>query len=254
MQVMWRDDENRMALQNVKNMFVRSIDFLQTNSNFHPGVVSLEPADPYWKHARYVLDQLWGMKDGFNTAALASGVRMIDMIDLVLINSNAEFSELLQVYSPELVKKRREFQMKTMPSNSLLQVPNEDKGNNNMGDGIFGSDIKTPLDAERFWEKKLAKGGRCSAFVKLADESADVFFGHTTWDDYSKMTRLFKYYNFHLPGSYANANTIAMSSYPGCVSSTDEFYQMDSGVVVADTSLEILNTNLYNRVKDFPAN
>ena len=78
--------------------------------------------------------------------------------------------------------------------------------------------------------------------------------GHTTWDDYSKMTRMFKYYNFYLDGSDSNANRIAMSSYPGCVSSTDEFYTMDSGLVVADTSLEILNTNLYRRVKDAPGN
>jgi len=45
-----------------------------------------------------------------------------------------------------------------------------------------------------------------------------------------------------------------MSPYPGCVSSTDEFYMMESGVVVTDTSLEILNTRLYDRVRDFPGN
>lgn len=56
----------------------------------------------------------------------------------------------------------------------------------------------TTSDAEKFWFRNL---GRCSAFVKLGDENSELFLGHTTWDDYSKMTRLFKYYDFDLPGA-----------------------------------------------------
>lgn len=43
-----------------------------------------------------------------------------------------------------------------------------------------------------------------------------------------------------------------MSSYPGMISSADDFYVMDSGLVVADTSLQILNPALYDKVQDFP--
>lgn len=49
------------------------------------------------------------------------------------------------------------------------------------------------------------------------------------------------------------ARTIGMSSYPGAISSTDDFYLMDSGLTVMDTSIEILNPTLYDRVQDFPA-
>jgi len=60
----------------------------------------LEPADPYWQHARYILNQMHGMKDGYNVVALSHGVRMIDLVDLSLINANGEFNELMQIYSP----------------------------------------------------------------------------------------------------------------------------------------------------------
>ena len=41
-----------------------------------------------------------GMKDGYNVVALNHAVRMIDLVDLSLINANGEFSELMQIYSP----------------------------------------------------------------------------------------------------------------------------------------------------------
>ena len=41
-------------------------------------------------------------------------------------------------------------------------------------------------------------------------------------------------------------------SYPGCVSSTDDFYMMDHGLTVMDTSLEVLNPNVYNRISEDP--
>merc|ERR1719401_2635090 len=68
------------------------------------------------------------------------------------------------------------------------------------------------------------------------------------------MTRIFKYYNFDLGGAATRAKNIAMSSYPGCITSTDNFYVMDSGLTVLDTTLEILNPTVYNRIPEFPAN
>jgi hypothetical protein len=107
---------------------------------------------------------------------------------------------------------------------------------------------------DRDWEQRLARHGHCSSLVRLSPNNRDLFVGHTTWNDYAKMTRIFKYYNFNLPESLAASKMMGFSSYPGCVSSTDDFYLMDSGLAVMDTSLEILNPVLYNRVQEFPAN
>eukprot|EP00392_Amoebophrya_sp_AT5.2_P002423 g2428.t1 len=107
--------------------------------------------------------------------------------------------------------------------------------------------------ADKFWERKLSRTGHCSALVRITQDNKDLLVGHTTWDDYAKMTRIFKYYDFpHLPKSFTAAQTVGMSSYPGCVSSTDEFYLLSSGLVVGDTSLEVLNAELYNRIPDTP--
>lgn len=95
---------------------------------------------------------------------------------------------------------------------------------------------------------------RCSAFVRLTEQNQDLLVGHTTWDDYSKMTRIFKYYKFSLPGAWTKATHIGFSSYPGCISSTDSFYIMNSGLAVVDTQLEILNPRVYDRVPEFPSN
>ncbi|CAK8987982.1 Phospholipase B-like protein B [Durusdinium trenchii] len=66
------------------------------------------------------------------------------------------------------------------------------------------------------------------------------------------MTRIFKYYRFHLPLSFQSNELIALSSYPGCVSSTDDFYMTDNGLTIMDTSLEVLNPRVYDRISEDP--
>jgi len=104
------------------------------------------------------------------------------------------------------------------------------------------------------WEQRVAQDGHCSAYVRVTDGMSDLLVGHTTWNDYSEMTRVFKYYTFPLDGSKSMTKAMAMSSYPGLISSTDDYYVLDSGLVVMDTSLEILNPQVYDYVKDFPVN
>jgi len=78
--------------------------------------------------------------------------------------------------------------------------------------------------------------------------------GHTTWDDYSKMTRVFKYYKFHIEDAETVGTHIAFSGYPGVISSTDDFYMTDSGLAVMETSLELLDRSAWDGVLDFPTN
>jgi len=52
---------------------------------------------------------------------------------------------------------------------------------------------------EERWRAIQRKFGRCSALIKLTD--TDIFVGHTTFSDFSEMTRVFKFYDMPLPGS-----------------------------------------------------
>lgn len=65
----------------------------------------------------------------------------------------------------------------------------------------------------------------CSAFIKVTD--TDLFFGHTTWTEYSSMNRVYKHYELNYSYQSTIARRVGFSSRPGFVSSKDDFYQMD---------------------------
>jgi len=316
-QILLKDEANANALQNVKLMFHDEIEYVKKNSNIHPGVLSVEPGDPYWRHARFVLFQVWGIRDAYNIRALGAGVHCLGLEDMWAINNHAMMPELMLEYTAEMIMQRRKFQ--SQPSaflaESLVTKHAKRRGGGKQEEqrlrknlrlvdranqlyGAYNGDLEPPTEktnvatephrwseeklreralkagdaflppvhrerkanateramGDRDWESALAKTGHCSAFVRVGPENGDLFVGHTTWDDYSKMTRIFKYYKFHFPGAWGFATHIGMSSYPGCVSSTDHFYMMNSGLAVFDTNLEILNPTVYNRVPEFPVN
>merc|ERR1712207_102100 len=62
------------------------------------------------------------------------------------------------------------------------------------------------------------------------------------------MLRVFKHYSFPnlLGGRMAD---VAMPSYPGVISSNDDFYQMSSGLVVVETTNSVYDHTLYENVK-----
>jgi len=255
-QLIQKNEDNMNALTNIKTMYQKEIDFAKTNANLHPGALSVEPMDPYWKHVRYNLFQLWGMKDGYNAIALPGGVRMLDLVDMWLINSHGELAEEMQAYTPAAMEERRKAQGAFLQVSKVVAAARKMESSlyniNKDPDSMLAKDVaEDPTD--QAWEQRMQKS-RCSAFVRVADQNSDILVGHTTWDDYSKMTRIFKYYNFHLPGAWTKTTHMGFSSYPGCLSSTDNFYILDSGLVVVDTTLEILNPKLYDRVPDFPSN
>ena len=87
-----------------------------------------------------------------------------------------------------------------------------------------------------------------SAFVRLANDSSDIWFGHNTWNYYNLMIRIFKEYRFVTNKGNEKSKTIAFSSYPASLSSVDEFHVMDSNLTEMGTSIDILKSNLYNSI------
>jgi hypothetical protein len=230
-------DETASALSSIRALFRDQLDYLRSKTNMEHHVFVHEPDDDYWKHARYVLCQMWGVLDGYNAAVARFGGSTLELEDMMVINTGGELPTLMEAYGPVARHKRSaqvvSFLQKSARSN---QAPLQED----------------PLD-NAHWEKRVAETGKCSALIRLADGDKDLLLGHSTWDDYSKMTRIFKYYNFSLPASGTVSSRIAMSSYPGAVTSTDEFYVMSSGLTVMDTSLEILDSTLWNKILQFPA-
>ena len=88
---------------------------------------------------------------------------------------------------------------------------------------------------------------RCSALVRLTDN--DILFGHATFEEYKEMIRMFKYYD--LPTGAA-ASKMMFSSYPGAISSTDDYYILDSGLAVTETTLSMITDSAFAALKDDP--
>lgn len=243
-QTLAKDSEGSAALVNIQVVYRKALKYVKKKTRLSEGFAAMEPADPYWKQIRYLLAQLCGIKDGYNKRASQLGQSTIDLLDLFIINTHGSLSEMMVAFTPKAMERRRQFQRRA-GQNSFLQSdggPRRSKGEK----GHVSFRV-----ADRNWENRLAQHGHCSALVRVTPDTEDVLAGHTTWNDYGRMTRIFKYYKFDLSETGAVTRTVTFSSYPGCVGSTDNFYTMDSGIVAMDTSLEVLNERLYDRVAEF---
>jgi len=271
-----RTEASKHALQQVRNLINNQLGLMKIKANLIPHIMAEEPPDPYWKHSRYMLFQLWGLVDGYNFAAHHFGTNALSLEDILLLNLGGELPTILDAYTPKATADRVAAQ--TFSAMTFLQktLRNDRTALRNMKlrharflqkDGS-SEDYKATMDALRLadgdnvtenplddahWERRVRESGHCSALIKITEGNKDCFIGHTTWDDYSKMTRIFKYYNFPFDGAATMASKIAFSGYPGVISSTDDFYVMSSGMTVMDTSIEILNPFIWDKVEDFPA-
>jgi len=264
--LLMRTEATKHALKNIKDVFKHQIAYMKEKANLIPHILAEEPDDPYWKHARFMLFQLWGLCDGYNLAAGAFGTHKLALEDLLVLNTGGELGEMIQAYTPKAKQDRRSAQnfVQAGEAISFLQRSSQKAK-------VFMHNLKVRASRDSFlqkkaepnstkedllddahWEKLLAETGHCSALVRVTADNKDLLMGHTTWNDYSTMTRIFKYYNFHFDGAATMATKIAFSSYPGVITSTDNFYIMDSGLAVMDTSIEVLDPFLWDKVEDFP--
>eukprot|EP01006_Ploeotia_vitrea_P060649 TRINITY_DN76286_c0_g1_i1.p1 TRINITY_DN76286_c0_g1~~TRINITY_DN76286_c0_g1_i1.p1 ORF type:complete len:530 (-),score=39.02 TRINITY_DN76286_c0_g1_i1:82-1671(-) len=95
------------------------------------------------------------------------------------------------------------------------------------------------------WNRYLLNSMHCSGFIKLTDDLSSLYFGHTTWSDYTTMLRQVKIYHFNYNHASTAAKTVMFSGYPGQLVSTDDYYQMSSGLAVMETTFNIFDDKLY---------
>jgi hypothetical protein len=74
----------------------------------------------------------------------------------------------------------------------------------------------------------------CSAMIKMTND--DIYFTHDTWSEFSSMYRQYKTYDFEV--------SVSFSSYPGSISSVDDFYHISNGMAVMETTNTQANTTL----------
>jgi len=95
------------------------------------------------------------------------------------------------------------------------------------------------MEAISLWTRQH---GHCSSIVKLLPNASDIFAGHNSWMGFHLMLRIFKRYEF------GSRTPIAMPSYPGVISSSDDFYQVGK-LVIMETTLPNYNNELFALIR-----
>lgn len=92
----------------------------------------------------------------------------------------------------------------------------------------------------------LYRETKCSAIVKVVKDGEDVLVAHNTWGNLRSMLRIMKKLTLNYSSSVAKS--VVMSSYPGFVSSVDDYYITSQQLVVQETTNEVFNDQLYDKV------
>ena len=189
----------------------------------------------YWLTVAMVQAQTDGMLAGYNAARQNMVLEELDLAKLYFLNGDGEVPELMKAA-------KRESNSNYRFSENFLKKPELFSKEYLLRN--FGSS-----DPEKVW-LNLMKTSHCSAFIRpLINDSGlltDVLFSHSTWDSYSEMHRIMKSYEFEYTLVSERKNfSVLFSSYPGTITSTDDFYTINRHLVVSETTIEILDESQF---------
>ena len=182
--------------------------FLQNIEYMYEKSLDNMDSDPYWEHVHFVYQQICGLYDGY--ISVAEKDKKIEFYELLVLAGTPDAKEIA--------------------SSLFRKLPNFEK-----------------MTKEEIEEYSILNT-HCSAIVKLAKNFSDIWFGHNTWNYYVLMIRIFKEYHFVTNKGNEKSKTVVFSSYPATLSSIDEFYYLDSKLLIMGTSNSIYNSSLYDSI------
>lgn len=181
-------------------------DFYQEQRNWAATQVKMSSSSSdYWYYTGLILQQFYGMVDGY---AIAAPSVPLEIFAFDFLSGNGDFLDIKNFLFPE-----RRPDVSTMTKKQITA---------------------------------LRSDGHCSALIKLLPGYENVFAAHSSWYTYAAMSRIFKHYAFTVSRETAATKVMTFSSYPGYLSSLDDFYIMDSGLIMLQTTNNIFNKTLYN--------
>ena len=149
-----------------------------------------------------ILEEMRGIADGANAAGAKWLDRKIDLVDIVLANTEIEMGELAE---------------------AMPMTPT----------GIEGAGFTAPPYAKRGDASKVTD--RCSAFAATGSATRDGKFviGHVTWGPQTIAEQT----NVMLDIKPEAGHRMLMQSYPGGIESGTDWYQNDAGMVLTETTI-----------------
>jgi len=189
--------------------------FLNQQSTYMSEQIAQNPTDPFWSYANLLRHQLSGVQFGYNASAPHYGLPTYaepNAWPFVFLNLVGDLLDL------------------TAALNASQRLNYDDYSN------------------EEYLRMRLQRG-RCSALIKVTPQLDNLIIGHSSWFVYQNTLRIFKHYKFTFETVPTAANHMMFSSYPGYLVSLDDFYVMDSGLAMLQTTNSVPNTTLYDLVK-----
>lgn len=192
--------------------------------------------DPFWEQVSLLLEQQRGMYEGYTAHAPAA--HAISWEIMVTMSMHSDMDTLCPLYG------------------GCTPVNGEEKTKEaKRPDGIINKDHPSKPPSAPFKIKD-----HCSVIVKLVpatDESpSELYTSHTTWTGFQEMLRIYKMYDFPYqttssssPSKVVPGRKIALSSYPGNLFSTDDWYTISSGLVSTETTIDNHNDSIWGEVK-----
>ena len=187
--------------------FPQLTHWLDVNEKWTAEMVSKHSAaSAFWRAQGLITKQFEGLLAGVHAAAPEL---KITKWDLQLLNGVGDLFDLIPATTPSA---RRDF------------------------------DAYTNAELTSF----LFDAGRCSALIKILPDYSNVYFSHSSWWSYNSMIRFMKHYETPLHDAAIKAHKVSFSSYPGMLESLDDFYMMDSGLAMLQTTNSLMNQTLYD--------
>ncbi|XP_005096538.2 phospholipase B-like 1 [Aplysia californica] len=168
------------------------------------------PDDPLWRHSSYIFAQLDGLYAGYKSVRGADKTAL-DFFAINFLNANGDLFDIMTVLQPSESPDWTTF---------------------------------TADEAANFFYTN----GHCSALIKILPGYENIFMSHSSWFAYQATNRIYKHYNFNVDDPSTAAKRVSFSSYGGYLESLDDFYQMDSGLVMLQTTNNIFNKTLHKYV------
>jgi len=180
--------------------------------------VSKHPRDPYWQAIGLLLAQNEGLAQGYKARAAeepegSDVVGHLSEDDLLFLSSNGDLYDIMDMYEAQDAE-------------------------------VTGVDKYSKMSPAELYQE-LGLQGKCSALIKVTADLSDLLFGHSTFDSFTAMTRIFKHYQFSLKHPGVKAQALSFSSYPGELFSDDDLYMTSAKLVVLETTNHIYNPKLF---------
>uniref|UniRef100_A0A3Q2R3Z7 Phospholipase B-like n=1 Tax=Fundulus heteroclitus TaxID=8078 RepID=A0A3Q2R3Z7_FUNHE len=90
--------------------------------------------------------------------------------------------------------------------------------------------------------------GLCTALIKVLPGYENLLLGHSSWYTYAATMRIYKHWDFRVSDGHVAAGRMSFSSYPGFLTSLDDFYLLGSGLLMTQTSIAVFNGALFSRL------